>query len=222
MVRHLASLYSDRVHFWREEYFRDLKAASLAAEVHGWMGYSRYCADQESGLRARAFASLVEFIKSLQSTSSAERRAFVSWVLSFAEDRKGRHLLIPFPLEKQIVEPTLLEWETAEPDSAEPHRWLGGQHHLERALEINPEDQVALKRLIVLYLSWIDYNGHELPYGYLGAISEDLKTLARVETLLPSLKDEASRLVYSTAAAEEKAAITAYWTTRSKDGLMPF
>ena len=200
------------MHYWRKEYFCDLKAASLDAEVHGWASYSQYCAFQESGLRARAFAVLAEFIQSLQSSSSAERRAFISWLLSFGEDRKGRHLLIPYPLQTQVVEPTLVEWVASEPENPEPHRWLGGQEHLERALDLNPKDQVARKRLIVFYLSGIDYATHELPSAYLGSIAEGLRTLEKIDELLPALEDNAARQVYREAVAEERAAITAFWT----------
>jgi hypothetical protein len=200
------------MHYWREDYFGDLKAAATAAAANGWVEYSQYCANQERGLRSNAFVGLAKFIETLESTSFAERRRFLSWILSFAEDRKGRHLLIPYPLQKQVIEPTLLEWEAAEPCSSEPHRWLGGRQHLERALELEPGDQVALKRLIIEYLRWIDYATHELPAGYLGSIPEDLDILARVEALLPTLRDEASRLAYGEAVKEERTAITTYWT----------
>jgi hypothetical protein len=196
--------------YWRDSYFRDLQEAAAAASDQGWSQYAEYCTEHEKGLRAPAFAVLGKFIQTVQSAPVSERRRFVSWVLEFANERRGRDLLIPYPLKTRLVEPTLLEWVEAEPDNSAPHRWLGGRDHLERALELDPSDQIARKRLIILLLSGIEYATHELPRGYLGDLPDDLKVLDRVEALLPDLLDKHLRDSYAQAVSEEREAIAKY------------
>lgn len=203
--------------YWRDEYFRDLKDAAAGAKADGWLKFADYCSDQERGLRSSAFASLAQFIDGLQHASNSERIRFVSWILEFAHERSGRHLLIPHPLEKQIVEPCLHEWVMTEPENATPHRWIGSRDHLERALELDPSDQIARKKLIIGLLSWIDYATHELPRGYLGSVTEDLQTLDTIESLLPGLLDERLRLDYAAVVAEERAGIEKYLSRLGSD-----
>ena len=138
------------MHHLYDQYFRDLKDAAIEVDSFGWTGYAAYCLEYESGLRANAFATLGTFIKVTTKASFTERRRFVSWLSAFADERKGRDRLIPYPLRKKVIEPTLDEWVQREPQCPEPHRWLGGRDHLERALELVPTDQIAIRKLVVL------------------------------------------------------------------------
>jgi hypothetical protein len=136
-----------------------------------------------------------------------ERRRFVSWLMETAEGQEGRHMLIPYPLKIRVVEPTLLEWVEVEPCSSEPHRWIGGHEHLEKAVELDPADHIALKKFIIVLLSQVSYATHELLGGYLGSVSEDLTTLSKIEALLPRLTSEDDRAAYAADIAEERYAI---------------
>jgi hypothetical protein len=135
------------VFYWRQEYFRDLSETSDAARATKWTGYGTFCLEYERGLRKQAFAILERFIQSLEREPFEERRNFVSWLMALAHRREGRHMLIPHPLKLRVVEPTLVEWTVVDPMCAEPHRWLGGYEHLERAVELDPSDQIALRDL---------------------------------------------------------------------------
>lgn len=203
-------LYPVCMLYWRDAYFRDLHEASIEAAAEGWSMYAEYCSEQEKGLRSRAFAALKQFIRITLDAPLSERQRFVSWLLAFANERDGRDQLIPYPLKKSLIEPTLLNWLAAEPNNSVPHRWLGDREHLERALELDPSDQIARKNLIILLLSWLNYATHELPRGYLGSVPDDLKTLDRVEALLAGLSDESLRSSYAHEVAEERSAIANY------------
>jgi len=199
------------MYYWRKDYFETLNhAASSANSIASWPEYARFCLEYERGLRRQAFAILQGFISNMEREPFAERRRFISWLLMMAEGREGQHLLIPNPLQIKVVEPTLLEWTQVEPLCAEPHRWLGDREHLEHALELDPNDQIARRRLIIKIMSCIDYATHELPLGYLGSAVEDLAIIERVEGLLIDLTNDRDRTSLAAFIAEEKTAIQEY------------
>src|SRR5579871_6437884 len=133
------------MHYWREQYFKTLKnaATSAVSESADWQAYADFCLKYERGFRDQAFLILERFIVRMEREPFIERRRFVSWLVEIAEGQEGRHMLIPYPLKIRVVEPTLLEWVEVDPVSSEPHRWLGGLEHLERAVELDPADHIA-------------------------------------------------------------------------------
>jgi hypothetical protein len=197
------------MHYWRKQYFETLKNAAAASmsKSANWQDYADFCLKYERGFRGQAFLILERFIVRMEREPFIERRRFVSWLMETAEGQKGQHMLIPHPLKIRVVEPTLLEWVAVEPSSSEPHRWIGGHEHLEKAVELDPADHIALKKFIIILLSQVSYATHELPGGYLGSVSEDLATLSKIEALLPRLASEDDRAAYAADIAEERYAI---------------
>lgn len=205
-----------KMHYWRRDYFETLRnaAAEAVCESPSWQDYANFCLEYERGLRNQAFLILGQFISRMEREPFEERRRFVSWLMQTADEEKGSHMLIPHPLRVRIVEPTLLEWTEAEPRNSEPHRWIGGLEHLERAIELDPTDCIALRKLVIQLLSWVSYATHELPAGYLGSTSEDLAILKKAEDLLPGLANEDDRAAYAADIAEERQAIHEYLLKR--------
>src|SRR5690242_3526642 len=97
------------MHFWRKEYFKTLKDAAAAARaVPEWKAYAEFCEQYERGLRREAFLVLERFISFLEGSPVMARRSFVSWLSHQADGCEGRHMLVPYPLQVRIVEPTLV------------------------------------------------------------------------------------------------------------------
>lgn len=179
------------MHFWRKEYFKTLKDAAAAARaVPEWKAYAEFCEQYERGLRREAFLVLERFISFLEGSPVMARRSFVSWLSHQADGCEGRHMLVPYPLQVRIVEPTLVEWAEVEPDCSEPHLWLGGYEHLKRAVELAPHDHIAKRTLIGTILNRVGFDAHELPAGYLGDAVVDLAALNEAEMLLASCSSE--------------------------------
>src|SRR5258708_6159725 len=69
--------------YWRRDWFHSLKEiAREAAQSSAWTGYAMYCAELERGLRKRALLLLDRFVSRMERASFADRKAFVSWLLS--------------------------------------------------------------------------------------------------------------------------------------------
>jgi hypothetical protein len=200
---------------WRDTYFQTLKdAAAEASASPEWAEYAAYCFEHERGLRRQAFKILDRFITGMEGTSFAERRRFVSWLLHRSDLRDGSQMLVPHPLHKRVIEPTLEEWLLVEPASSEPHRWLGGYEHLKRAIELDPADEIARRRFVGCILGRIDYSTHELPHCYLGEPSADLAALAEAEAALPRSSRDYDRAGIAAEIAEQRRLIEGYLHSR--------
>jgi hypothetical protein len=185
-----------KLFYWADSYFKKLKeVAEEARENSAWADYALFCENYERGLRSQAFAILERFVVVLAASPFSERRDFVSWLMQRVDGVEASHRLMPHPLYNRIVKPTLEEWIVVEPESSEPHRWLGGREHLMRALELNPKDEVARQKLVNFLLHWVDWCAHEIPsgYGYLEDPQEGLADLEEAETLSADLSNSEDR-----------------------------
>ncbi|UWZ84761.1 hypothetical protein [Occallatibacter riparius] len=198
-------------YFWRKDFFETLKAvAERAQQVPDWAEYGEFCLEYERGLRSSAFSILNRFLKRFEQRPFQDRKGFVSWLLNIVENAPGRHMLIPHPLQRRLIEPTLLEWTLADPASAEPHRWLGTRDDLEKAVAVDPLDQIAIRRLLRIILGGVDYAVHELPTGYLGNPDQDLIALERSEKLINRLIDPAEKQALLAEVEELRAAVLGF------------
>ena len=203
------------IHYWRRSQFEILKDVAVeASKFPEWSDFAAFCAESERGLRHDALALLERFIVTVERAPFAERRRFVNWLLTISDRRESRLGLIPQPLHLRVIEPTLLEWTLEEPECSSPHRWLGGEDHLRRAVGINPADEIARRKLIVCILSRVGFSTHELPRGYLGTPKEDLASLREAEVLLQGLSNEEDRSQLGVDIMEERALIEEYLRKR--------
>jgi hypothetical protein len=201
--------------YWRKSYFETLNiVAAEASTFVEWAGYAAYCSQQERGLRRQAFTILESFILEMEHAPFLERRRFVSWLLHRTYLHEYNHMLLPHPLRKRIIEPTLTEWIQADPDSSEPHRWFGGYEHLKRAIELDPRDEIACSKFVSFILGNVDYATHELPYGYLGKPSDDLRILAEAEATLQGLSSAEDRETAAQEISEQRRLIENYMHRR--------
>jgi hypothetical protein len=199
------------MHFWRKSYFETLKEVEAEALTQPeWADYALFCQEYEKGLRPQALKTLERFIFTIERSTFEERRCFVSWLLGRVDGREGRHMLVPQPLHIRVIEPTLLEWTLVEPKRSEPHRWLGGYDNLKHAVELEPNDKIARKKLLAIILGKVGMSTHELPNGYLGSVQDDLAALREAEELLTGFSDHKDRDRFAADIAEERERIQKY------------
>lgn len=104
------------------------RAAADAAGDPALEEYATYCRLREKGLRRQALSHVERLASSLADAAFPRRLAFVSWVLAESlagESTSDGLLLLPHPLRRRLVEPTLLDWTRWRSDVPEPHFWLG-------------------------------------------------------------------------------------------------
>lgn len=182
--------------------------ARLADEA-GFITYARYLGLREQGHREDAFAALNEQIRLLLDTGFDERLHFVRWLLDLTQN-SPLNLLRPYPLEKQVIEPTLREWVAREPTLAEPRYWLGGVADLRKALELDPTFEPARWKLARWLLGWVSMGSHEMPRGFIGDPQEGLAALDELEALCRDLPDSEEKQHLERRARVEREVLTNY------------
>ena len=201
--------------FWLTKYKMLIEVADEASKSPEWSDYAAFCLSRERGLRREAFRALERFITSLESTPFCERRRFVSWLMHITDGWEDGELAVPHQLRIRLVVPTLREWTGIEPQNSEPFRWLGGYEELKHALELNSNDQIARRRLLAMIVNGMEYETHELPYGYVGdGPEEGLAALDEAEELLERLPT-ADVTVIATKISEMRSRIQSFLRNRN-------
>jgi hypothetical protein len=202
---------------WRDAQFKEIRnVGSEARNIPEWSDYALFCEKSDLGLRRDALSVLDRFIELLERAPFAERRRFVSWLLTRLDDSDARQQLLPHPLYQRIVLPTLSEWTQTEAGCPEPHVWLGRYEDLKRALELNPHYEVAQQKLIKWILNHVAMATHELPVGYLGDPVQDLAYLAEADALLRESSDSESGSRFSSALGELRTRVETHLKSRAK------
>jgi len=148
--------------------------------------YSKYCLLREQGLRKKAFDHLERFIKDIITWSLEERIEFVKLLFPYFEDVKDADYGgFPQPLNIKVVKPTLEEWCSLEKTNGNPFRWYGkyyrSEEHLNKALKLNPNDDLARITLILWWSDKIYYSLHHLPYSYIGNYEKDIELMGEIK-----------------------------------------
>jgi hypothetical protein len=174
--------------YWRGENFRGLsEVIQLLADDADLAEYVEYLRLRERGLRKDAFDHLDRFITAARSWSFGRRCDLVNWLMHLHHDRPSVPDMIPTPLSRELIVPTLDEWTVLEPTNPVPWRWHGGTDNLRRAVALDPNERIARAELANRLLYEVGYAVHELPHGYIGSPFEDTKKLDEVESLLAGL-----------------------------------
>lgn len=186
-----------------------------AAKAPLWADYANYCVQLEGGLRQAALEALELFLRKIEYAPFQERKCFVSWLMHQAELSDATASLVPYPLKKRLIDPTLAQWKEIEPLSSEPHRWLGTYDHLKRAIMLDPTDEIARRKFIACIVNDITYSAHELPSGYLADPIEDLAALAEAELAAARLNGDSVRQKAISKIGELKSKIESYLRDRN-------
>jgi len=142
---------------------------------------------RERGLRKDAFRHLGRFITAARNWSFARRCDLVNRLMHIQRERPSVRDMIPTPLLRELIVPTLDEWTAHEPANPVPWRWRGGTDDLRHAVALDPNEWIARAELASRLLGEVGYAVHELPHGYIGSPFEDTKKLDEVESLLAGL-----------------------------------
>lgn len=161
-----------------------------------------YCAHRGAGLRKPALADMTAFLADAGDWPFQEKRRAVRWIVAQSKRLWDPQLLVSAPLITQFLVPVLREWVTGEPDSAEAHYlaalWCPPPEHgapshrlyfLRRAMALDPNHDGARQQFVYWMTGAADYNQHELPWGYLGDVVEDLTDLAEARSVAEGVGD---------------------------------
>lgn len=201
------------VSYLERDQFEGLRAIAetLQAEA-GLERYVEYLRLREMGLRGQAFVRLGHFLEDAATWEFERRRGFVDRICSLQRAWPRVVALVPTPLNRGLVLPTLDEWVTREPLNPVPLRWrMRDDEDLRLAIRLDPQEQIARELLADRLLTRVAFSLHELPsgYGYLGEPAEDLAALEEVDLIAAGLSGEVGGAI-TTAADKARQVVRAY------------
>lgn len=165
------------------------ETAARVCETAALAEFSRYCEYRARDVRPLAMKALNRFLDVAAIWPFEERLTFARWLLLLSRTFLNENALLPQPLRTRLIEPVVREWQTASPDNAEPHLWLGllrcddPSLHLDRAIALDPGCELARQTLMQWILNNIEYHQHELPEYYICDPRDDLRDLKKALSL---------------------------------------
>jgi hypothetical protein len=193
---------------WRQESFEKLSCVYESIKLDPFLGrFANYLDLLERGLRKQALKEVELFLNEASTWSTFDRRAVVSRLCRIDASSSMGHAFVPFSIKDRLIEPVIGEWIDEEPENPEPLRWTGNLDDLEKSLELENGCDATRYRYIQKAMNYIAYVTHELPQGYLGNASDDLKLLEKVDNEICKLADDSERVRYLDFAREERSKI---------------
>ncbi|GLT19210.1 hypothetical protein GCM10007938_29920 [Vibrio zhanjiangensis] len=185
--------------YWNKDNFEGLKSVGEKySAVEGYELFGKYCLQKEKGLKKLAVSSIKEFVTVSKSKSLKVQREIAEELSSLGVWNSEIHQLLAHPL-VEFLKSVLEQWTLDEPSNPIPHKWLGyiggDLSSYERALEIDPTDEICISRIAQAHLNDVDYQTHHLSESlFLGDIRDATNSLQLVASLIDRLTTKHVRL----------------------------
>jgi len=188
-------------YYWNKEYFEGLKEIGEAyISRPNYELFGEYCLKKEQGYKKLANKSAANFVDFIQEMPPISQKEVVIHLCQLSHDNPRVHSLINHPIAK-LIQTVLKYWSTETPDSIEVFRWYArycfdetGDYTrkiINRALEIDPNDQLVLFQSINKSLYYVEYIVHHLNDNViLGALEEAHEQLAIIKEQIPRIVDQ--------------------------------
>jgi hypothetical protein len=203
--------------------------AADARKEDAWLEFSRFCERRGQGVRAVAMEHLNNFLLAAASWSLDKRLAFSKWVMWRSRKFDDDRVVLPDPLRKKLLIPTLRSWAEISPNDAEVHLWLGllrcddPSGHLDQALKLDPSCELARRTLTNWIIGDVEYNQHELPSFYINDPVEDLNELERASKLASDSTEEPRVRIWQQEIAELRTRAEGWVAAKGRShGVVPF
>ena len=186
------------MNYWNSDNFEGLKSIGTQySALKGYELFGQYCLQKEQGLKKQAIATVNTFVSHCKSQSLTKQRQIAEELSSLGYWQRETHQLLAYPL-IVLLKGVLSQWTLDEPNNPIPHKWLGyiGEDiaSYERALALEPNDEICLTQVALAHLSSVDFQTHHLSESVLlGDIVRAKDSLASAHTLIERLQTQESK-----------------------------
>lgn len=183
------------MYYWNQDNFEGLKSVGdKYSAVEGYELFGKYCLQKEKGLKKLAVASIKEFVTVSKSRSLKVQREIAEELSSLAFWNSEIHQLLAHPL-VEFLKGVLEQWASDDSNNPIPHKWLGyiggDLSSYERALEIDPTDEICISQIAQAHLNNVDFQTHHLSESlFLGDINDATNSLQSAQLLIDRLATE--------------------------------
>lgn len=187
------------MYYWNQDNFEGLKSVGEKySSIEGYELFGKYCLQKEQGLNKLAVASIKEFVTISKGKSLKEQREIAEELSSLAFWNGEIHQLLTYPL-VEFLKAVLKQWASDDPNNPIPHKWLGyiggDISSYERALEIDPTDEICISRIALSHIDDVDFQTHHLSESlFLGDFSDATSSLKLARSLIDTLRTADTKL----------------------------
>jgi hypothetical protein len=153
--------------------------------------YVNYIKYRKIGLKLKAKKELDFFLDDFNSLDKQSKRQFIDFVHQACVITDNYSLYLPENLNNYFKKEIDL-WMNEEPLNPIPYKWSGSLDNLKKAIEIDPNDLMALEMLATRVIAKVSINQHDLKRGYPydGDALEDILLIDFLYTKIDNLKDK--------------------------------
>ena len=175
--------------YWNKENFEGMEAiGEHYSQRPGFELFSKYCLLKGQGLKKQAVEAINEFVALLEKKETQQKREIALELTELSYNNKAVNQLLSFPLFQWLIA-VFEEWSNTDSGNVLPERWLGFLTHdmerYEKALKLEPNDQISLIALCNAHISDVDYQTHHLFESRLiGELDEAKQSLETAGQLL--------------------------------------
>jgi hypothetical protein len=180
--------------YWNKNNFEGMRfVGERYAQTENFELFGKYCLQKEQGLKKQAIASINAFVANLREKPVGRQREIAVELSALSFYNPKIHQLIAHPL-REYIHSVLVGWVSDEPLDPTPHKWLGHMARdvssYERALALDPEDEVCLGQVAEACLRHIDYQTHHLSESlFIGELSDAKSSLHKAQILVTKLEE---------------------------------
>jgi hypothetical protein len=191
-------MLADMYELWNRERFDGLASLSSQLGTDPRLEHlASYCDLREKGLRPQALKVLNAFLKQSQSWDRLTQRGIVLFILDAVWSNPKVYGFLSHPLKHGFLEPVLKEWCASEPANPVPIRYYALLRNdyklLKEALRMNSQDDRIRTAIVAMVITGVNYETHELPYGYIGDPAEGLDALLEAYTIIEGMTDSSRK-----------------------------
>ena len=183
------------MYYWNRDNFEGLKSVGEKySSIDGYELFGKYCLLKEQGLKKLAVSSIKEFVADVKTRTPDEQRKIAEELSSLGFWNGEIHQLLAHPL-VELLKVVLEHWVEDDPENPTPHKWLGymaGEiSSFERALELDPKDEICIIRIAQAHLNDVDYQTHHLSESiFIGEYSDAKISLEKASYLIKTLSSK--------------------------------
>ncbi len=186
------------MYYWNQDNFEGLRSVGEKySSLDGYELFGKYCLQKEQGFKKLAVATVKEFVSCSKSRSLEEQRVIAEELSSLGFWNGEIHQLLSHPLVEFLKE-VLELWALDEPRNPTPLRWLGyiggDISYYERALQLDPADEICITRIAQAHMNDVDFQTHHLSESlFLGDFNDAKNSLQSANYLIKRLSTEGIR-----------------------------
>lgn len=183
------------MYYWNKDNFDGLESVGeMYSSRDGYELFGVYCLQKGKGLKKQAVAAIKEFVSVSKKEPLEKQRAIAEELSALAFHNHEIHQLLAFPL-SVYLKGVLEQWQSDDPRNPIPLKSLGyidgDVSYYERALELDPEDDVCISRIAQAHLNDVDFQTHHLSESqFLGDFSRAKNALLLAKSLIERLSAE--------------------------------